>query len=108
MIHLTVSYPSAPGSTFNHEYYRDKHFPLIKARTGDAVKRAEIDRAVGGAAPGVDPAWMAAGHFFFDSMESFQGAFGAHGAELMADVPNFTNVEAQIVVSESELIWGAT
>jgi hypothetical protein len=28
VIRLSVLYPSSEGSTFDHDYYRDKHVPL--------------------------------------------------------------------------------
>src|SRR6185369_14662713 len=30
MIKVTVMYPNTAGARFNHEYYRDKHMPLVK------------------------------------------------------------------------------
>ena len=34
MIKVSVMYPNTPGTHFNHDYYRDKHMPLVKARLG--------------------------------------------------------------------------
>src|SRR5215467_11736108 len=34
MIKVSVMYPNSPGARFDHEYYRDKHMPLLKARMG--------------------------------------------------------------------------
>jgi uncharacterized protein (TIGR02118 family) len=41
-----VMYPNTPGARFNHEYYRDKHMPLVKARMGDACKSYTVDKAL--------------------------------------------------------------
>lgn len=40
----------------------------------------------------------------FESVESFQAAFGAHAAALMADVPNYTDVSPVILVSEDQRV----
>ena len=32
MIKVSVMYPNTPGARFDHEYYKDKHMPLLKAR----------------------------------------------------------------------------
>ena len=32
MIKVSVMYANAPGERFDHDYYRDKHMPLVKAR----------------------------------------------------------------------------
>ena len=29
MIKVSVMYPNRPGARFDHDYYRDKHLPLI-------------------------------------------------------------------------------
>ena len=44
MIKVSVMYPNTPGARFNHEYYRDKHMPLVKARLGDACKYYTVDK----------------------------------------------------------------
>jgi uncharacterized protein (TIGR02118 family) len=101
MIHITATYPNSDGVQFDHEYYRDKHFGLLRARFGDALKRAEVDQALSGVQPDVKPSWIVKGHLFFDSVEAFQAAIAPHMAEILGDIPNFTNVEPEIVISES-------
>jgi uncharacterized protein (TIGR02118 family) len=32
MIKVSVMYPNTPDARFDHEYYREKHMPLVKAR----------------------------------------------------------------------------
>ena len=44
MIKVTVMYPNTPGARFNHEYYRDKHMPLVKTRMGDNCKYYTVTR----------------------------------------------------------------
>jgi hypothetical protein len=44
------------------------------------------------------------GAHIFDSAESFQAAFAAHAAALMADVPNYTDVSPVILVSEDQRV----
>ena len=92
MIRVTVSYPSSEGSTFDHDYYRNTHVPLVSKAWN--VSRAEIDKGVNG--PNV-----AAVHLFMESMEAFGAAMGSAGtAEVMADVANYTNIAPVVQVSE--------
>jgi uncharacterized protein (TIGR02118 family) len=42
-------------------------------------------------------------HLYFDSVESFQTAFGPHAGAIMGDIPNYTNVQPTIQVSEVKL-----
>ena len=37
MIKVAVMYPNTTGVRFNHEYYRDKHMPMVKARMGPTL-----------------------------------------------------------------------
>jgi uncharacterized protein (TIGR02118 family) len=39
----------------------------------------------------------------FDSVESFQNAFGPNAEQIMADIPNFTNTQPQIQISEIKI-----
>jgi uncharacterized protein (TIGR02118 family) len=37
---------------------------------------------------------------FFDSLQSFQGAFGPNAGPIMADIPNYTDIQPTIQISE--------
>jgi uncharacterized protein (TIGR02118 family) len=39
----------------------------------------------------------------FDSVESFQQAFGAHAPAILSDIPNYTNAQPTVQVSEVRL-----
>ncbi len=43
------------------------------------------------------------GHLYFDSVEAFQAVFGPHAGPIMGDIPNYTNVQPTIQVSEVKL-----
>jgi uncharacterized protein (TIGR02118 family) len=49
MIKVTVMYANAPGARFDHEYYRNRHMPLVKERMGASCRYYTIDRGVAGA-----------------------------------------------------------
>ena len=92
MIRLSVFYPSSEGSTFDHDYYRDHHVPLAAKTWG--ITGAEIDK-------GVDGPYVAAVHFRFESLEAMQAAMGQPGtADVLADVPNYTNIQPVMQTSE--------
>ena len=92
MIRVSVFYPSSEGSTFDHDYYREKHVPLVMETWG--VSKATIDK-------GVDGPYVAAVHLEFDSLEALQGAMAAEGtAAVMADVANYTNITPVLQTSE--------
>jgi uncharacterized protein (TIGR02118 family) len=100
MIKVSVMYPNIPGARFNHEYYRDNHMPLVKARMGDACKFYTVDKGLSGAAPGTPATYIGMCHIFSDSVESFQAGFGPHIAEILGDIPNYTDLAPVMQISE--------
>ena len=53
-----------------------------------------------GPTPGSRPAFVAMGHLYFDSLAEFQAAFAPVAATLLGDIPNYTNVQPVIQISE--------
>ena len=100
MIKVSVFYPNSEGARFDMDYYRDRHMPLVQNRIGAACKGIAVEQGIAGPTPGSKPAYIAMGHIYFDSVEAFQAAFAAHAAEFMADVPNYTNIQPSIQISE--------
>ncbi len=100
MIKVSVMYPNTAGKKFDLDYYCNQHVALVGRLLGKAMKGASIDKGLAGAAPGTKPAYVAIGHLYFDSMEAFQNAFGPNAAEIMADLPNYTNIEPVVQISE--------
>ena len=43
------------------------------------------------------------GHLLFDSVEEFGAAFTAHAPSIMADIPNYTNTQPVIQISQVKL-----
>jgi uncharacterized protein (TIGR02118 family) len=100
MIKVSVLYPNGADTTFDMNYYLAQHMPMVKAKLGAACKKVEVEHGLGGAQPGSSPAFVAMCHLHFDSVDAFQQAFGAHAETIVADIPNYTNVEPTIQVSE--------
>jgi uncharacterized protein (TIGR02118 family) len=100
MIKVSVMYPNSPGVRFDHEYYRDKHMPMVKAKMGAHCKFYTIDKGLAGGAPGVAAPYIAMGHLHCESIDAFQAGFGPHAQEIMGDIPNYTNSQPVILFSE--------
>ncbi|HVR28879.1 MAG TPA: EthD family reductase [Thermoanaerobaculia bacterium] len=101
MIRVSVFYPNQSGSRFDLDYYVKRHMALVESKLGErGLVRWEVDRGLGGGAPGAPAPYVAAGHLYFESLDSFQQAFGAAAGEIMADVPNYTDLTPQVQVSE--------
>lgn len=100
MIKVSVMYPNIPGARFNHEYYRDKHMPLVKARMGDACDHYTVDKGLAGGVPGMPPTYVGMCHIYSQSVETFQAGFGPHMPEIMADIANYTDLVPLMQISE--------
>ena len=98
MIRVSAMYPQ--GGKFDAEYYATKHMPMVAELCGDKLVRYEIDKGVGGAAPGQPAPFQMIGHMYFNSLPEFMGAFGPNMAKILADIPNYTDTTAQLQISE--------
>ena len=103
MIKVSVLYPNEEGKTFDMEYYCNRHIPMVQEKLGAACKGAAVEHGLGGARPGAPATYIAMGHLYFDSVEAFQTAFNPHAAEIMGDIPNYTDIEPAIQVSEVKI-----
>ncbi len=96
-------YPNSAGSKFDMAYYLDKHIPMVRQKLAASLRGASVEQGLGGSRPGSPPAYVAMGHLLFDSVEAFQESFGPHAQAIMGDIPNYTNTQPTIQVSEVKL-----
>lgn len=100
MIRISVLYPSSPGARFDHDYYLHRHMPLVQERMGAALLGWGVERGLRGVEPGSPPEYVAVGRLHCASVEAFEAAFGPHAAEILGDLPNYTDLTPVIQVSE--------
>ena len=103
MIKVGVFYPQGTGKKFDMKYYLEKHIPMIRQKIGPALKSVAIEQGLAGGAPGAPLTYVAICHLGFDSVESFQAAFGAQSASIMSDIPNYTDIEPIVQISEVKM-----
>lgn len=107
MIRVTVLFPKTSASHFDIDYYLTKHVPMSTAKIqslGIPVE-AQVDETLGSIPPGEPVPYAAIGFLLFESMEDFQKGLTTHGAEIMADILNFTNIQPQILIGN--IVFGA-
>ena len=101
MIKVTLFYPNGDGKTFDIDYYANKHMPLVKSLLGESVKAIAIDKGLANGVPNTPVPYLAIGYLYFDSISSFQKALsGPASAKLEADIPNYTNCQPVVQISE--------
>lgn len=100
MTKVSILYPNGTGKTFDMDYYVNKHMPLVAALLGDVLKTSTIEKGLGGGAPGSEAPYACMGNMYFNSVKDFGKAYGPHAAKIMGDLPNFTNIEPIVQISE--------
>jgi len=103
VIKVTVFYPSTAGGTFDMAYYLDNHMPMVGRLLAPALKGSAVEEGLAGGQPGAPPTYLAMGHLVFDSVEAFQKAWDPHAQAIVGDVPNYTNTQPTIQISEIKL-----
>ena len=101
MIHVQIFYP--PTSRFDMAYYCEKHMPMVQARIGEACTGFTVDAGLAGGAPGAPPSYAAIGTLHVTSVEALQAALARHGAEIMGDVPNYTDAQPVLQISQPKV-----
>lgn len=100
MIKVSVLYPHGADRKFDMAYYLARHMPMVRQKLGAALKAAGVDEGIGGGQPGSPPKYAVICHLYFESVDAFQLAFATHGGAIVADIPNYTNIQPAIQISE--------
>lgn len=102
MIRIAVLYPNAEGKTFDVDYYKNTHMKLVQEKLDPlGLVGCEVDAGIAGMGDTPAP-YATIGYLFFETLEAFQAGFAKVGAELVADIPNYTNIEPVIQISDYE------
>ena len=103
MVKVSVMYPNTAGVQFDMTYYLDRHMPMVGKLLCGALKGVNVEQGLAGGAPGAPAPYVAMCHLLFDSVDAFQAAFGEHSPAILADIPNYTNAQPQIQISQVKL-----
>jgi len=93
MLSIAILYPRTEDSTFDMDYYTSTHMPMLADALGDACQGWGASTVKGGK-------WAAMGWAMVDSQEAFDAAMAEHGAKIMADVANYTNVAPEMIIGD--------
>ena len=106
MVKVSVLYPNTSGATFDMAYYLSRHMPMVGQKLGDALKGMTVEHGLGGGEPGTPPPYVTMANLLFDSVDAFQRAWAPHADAIIADIPNYTNTEPTVQISEVKLQSG--
>ena len=100
MIRVTALYRNSERARFDFDYYVKTHVQLGRERLRDfGIGRIEVERGVE-SLDGQRTGYVCIAHVEFPSVEDFKRGMERHGEELFADLPNYTNIEPEIQISE--------
>ena len=93
MLAMTILYPRTDDSTFDMDYYTSTHMPMLAEALGEHCHGW-------GAAAIPEGKYTAMGWAMVTSQDHLNETLKEHGAKIMGDVPNYTNVQPELVVGE--------
>lgn len=74
--------------------------PMVLDLLSSAVKAGAVEKGLAGSVPGSPATYLAMGHLYFDTIQDFENSFGPNADKILGDIPNFTNIQPIIQVSE--------
>jgi uncharacterized protein (TIGR02118 family) len=96
MQRVTVAYPNKTDAKFDFDYYMKKHIPMVAGLVGKSI---EVRRGIS-SVTGSPAAFVCLATIPIDSVTKFQALLSQHGTEILADIPNYTNIEPIIQFDE--------
>ncbi|MCO6147940.1 EthD family reductase [Flavobacterium sp. NRK1] len=100
MIKVLAYFKNTKGKKFDIDYYVNHHLPLIKKICGENLKNLSVDRGLFGHEPNSEPVYIIVTHFYFENLEAFQNSIVNNLNTILADSPNFTDIEPVFQISE--------
>lgn len=100
MVKVTILYPNGEGKTFDMDYYSNKHMPMVASLLGKSLKFLKIDKGISGRTPDEPTPYLAIGYLYFDQLSDYQNSFGPNAEKIVGDIPNYTNIQPVLQISE--------
>ncbi len=100
MIKVTILYPNGEGKKFDMDYYTHTHMPMVASLLGDSLKLFEIDKGIAGRTATDPIPYLAIGYLYFDRLSAYQNSFKPHAEKIRSDIPNYTDIQPVIQISE--------
>jgi uncharacterized protein (TIGR02118 family) len=94
---VTILYPRQEAASWDADYYRDKHMPLLMRLYGtEAIRRFELHKPTP-LPPGTTPAFLGTVNIYIEDLERFAAASAEHAQTLVADVVNISSVTPVVI-----------
>ena len=100
MFKVSIMYPPTPSGRFDMSYYIDSHMPMVKGKIGQSCTGFTVESGLASGAPGSPAPYAVIGSLLIDSLEVFGSVMAQDGAEIMGDIPNYTDSQPVMQISE--------
>ncbi len=100
VIKVSILYLKKAGTHFDENYYLNTHMPMTVKLLGPAIKALSVEIGISGAMPDQPPPYWAIVGFTCESIQAFTDAFQPHASVLQGDIPNYTDAEMQVQISQ--------
>ncbi|MDO6485996.1 MAG: EthD family reductase [Shimia thalassica] len=97
-VSLQVAYPVSEDSTFDLDYYLSTHMALVGKHMGPYIESTLVTKGLAGG-PNVPAPFHAIATIVFKDQDALNSALG-DSADVLADIPNFTNSKPQMLIGE--------
>ena len=97
---VAILYPNGEGKTFDMEYYKTKHMPMVAAIIGKNLQFYEIDKGLSGRGPNDTMPYLAIGYFYIKDIATYNKAIGQNRDAIISDFKNYTNIQPIVQISE--------
>ena len=99
-IKISILYPQGEGTSFDMDYYVNKHMPMVAELFGDPLIGYHIEKGITGRSPEDPLPYAAIGIFYFETLEAYQNAFAPHADQILGDIPNYTDIQPVVQIGE--------
>lgn len=100
LIKVTIMYPFEEGNTFDMDYYKSTHMPMVAKLLGSNLVKYTIEKGVASGIPNKPKPYMAIGAFYVKNLSDYETAIASKRDAIRADFPNYTNTFPVILISE--------
>jgi uncharacterized protein (TIGR02118 family) len=95
---VQVLYPVGTDTHFDYDYYAGTHLPMVEEIWGAHLDRTLVTKGLAGG-PDTPPGFYVVASLVFKNGDEMQAGMAKAGP-LLADIPNFTNSQPQMLMGE--------
>lgn len=97
-VSVQVIYPVSDDTHFDYDYYASTHMQIVAEHMGPHIQSRLVTKGLAGG-PDTPPPFYAIATMVFADQAAMAAALKASGP-VMSDLPNFTNVQPQMLVGD--------